>query len=157
MPVKQRIRSNVTREDKRRGLIQGKPPHREHNAHKVLRKWPYYRGAILWLMALVSFLLSLLAFSFGVLEKDNLAVYSGIILIVFGVFLRLMFFLSAKGTTCPLCRANHYANSKSNKHKNAYKFFPFSYGSVAVITAVLRTCVRCMHCGVTFDLNKKVR
>ncbi len=157
MPVKHRIRNSVTREQKQRGLIQGKAPHREHNAHKVLRKWPYYRGVLIWISALALLFLSVAVFSFGVWQKDKQAIYAGIALFGAWVFMKLMFFFASKATTCPLCRANHFANSRSSKHKKAFKVFPFSYSSTAVITAALKRCVRCMHCGVTFDLTKKYR
>lgn len=154
MPVKQRIRSSAAPAEKQRGLIQGKAPHREHNAHKVMRKWPYFRASLIWLVALVLLFLSIATVGFGIIEKNRLAIFAGIGLFLGWVFMKLMFFFASKATTCPLCRANHFANSKSSKHKKAYKIFLLSYASTAVFTAVLRRCVRCMHCGVTFDLNK---
>ncbi|MGJ8657368.1 MAG: hypothetical protein ACSHX6_13045 [Akkermansiaceae bacterium] len=157
MPIKHRIRNSAAPLEKQRGLVKGKAPHREHNAHKVLRKWPYYRGALIWMVTVALLFLSLVTFGFGVLEKDRNAIFAGIALFGAWLFMKLMYFFASKTTTCPLCRANHFANSKSSKHKKAFKVFPLSYASTSVMTAVLQRCVRCMHCGVTFDLTKKHR
>ncbi len=157
MPVKHRIRNSSAPAERQSGIIQGKAPHRLDNAHKVTRKWPYYRGALIWVSAMFLLFLALSTFIFGALEKDKNIIFLGITIFFVWIFMKLMFFFASKATTCPLCRANHYANSRSSKHKKAFKFFPFSYASTAVITAVFIRCVRCMHCGVTFDLTKKYR
>jgi len=157
MPVKHRIRNSAAPTSRQGGLIQGKAPHRLDNAHKVTRKWPYYRGALIWGAAIILLFLAIATFVFGVLEKDRNMIFFGIAIFLGWVFMKLMFFFASKATTCPLCRANHYANSRSSKHTKAFKFLPFSFASTAVITAVLKRCVRCMHCGVTFDLTKKYR
>jgi len=157
MPVKHRIRNSATPSERKKGLVKGKAPHREHNAHKVLHKWPYYRAALIWVSALGLLFLAAIVFSFGILQKDVVAIFAGIVIFIIWVFMKLLFFFASKATTCPLCRANHFANSKSNKHKNAYKIFPLSYSSTAVVTASLNRCIRCMHCGVSFDLTKKHR
>ena len=157
MPVKHRIRHSATRDEQQKGLIKGKTPHRGHNAHKVMRKWPYYRAALIWFMAIGLLFLAIVTFIFGAWKIDKTAIFMGIAMFGAWVFLKLMFFFASKATTCPLCRANHFANSKSSKHKNAFKVFPLSYASTAVFTAMFNRCIRCMHCGVTFDLNKKYR
>ncbi len=157
MPVKYRIRNSANRSEKQSGLIQGKIPHREHNAHKVLRKWPYCRAVLLWFSAMGVILLALATIGYGIYEKQQQFISIGIGLFIFWLFLKLMYFLACKATTCPLCRAPHLQNGKSNKHKKAYKIFPFSYSSTAILTTLFNRCVRCMHCGVTFDLTKKYR
>jgi len=157
MPVKHRIRNSASREKRPSGLVQGKKPHRGSNAHKVMSKWPYYRAVLIWFAALALLFLAIATFGFGAWKKDKQAIFAAIALFGLWIFMKLMFFFASKATTCPLCRAKHYANSKSNKHKNAFKVFPLSYSSTAVITTVLARCIRCMHCGVTFDITKKYR
>ena len=157
MPLKRRIRNAAAREVKPRGFIQGKAPHREHNAHKVLRKWPYFRAALLWIVAMAILFLTAATFSYGILEKQKEFIYLGIAMFGFWVFIRLMYFFACTATTCPLCHASHFTDGKSSKHRKAFKVFPLSYSSTALCTAILVRCVRCMHCGVTFDLNKKYR
>lgn len=157
MPVKHRIRNSATSPEKQSGLIRGKAPHREHNAHKVLRKWPYYRAALIWFAAIGVLFLAVATFGYGIWEKDKNIIFLGIGLFAFWVFLKLMYFFACKATTCPLCRAYHLQNGRSSKHKKAYKIFPLSYSSTAILTTVFNRCVRCMHCGVTFDLTKKYR
>ncbi len=159
MPIKNKIRTHKMQHPapRRGGLIQGQSPHRRRNAHSVIRKWPYVRASLVWLMAMVLVLLALGIFGYGVWLKLPKVIYLAIALLVFWLFMRLMFLFAAKATRCPLCRANHMSNTQSNKHKNAYKIFPFSYASTAVLTAIFKRCIRCMHCGVTFDLNKKQR
>lgn len=157
MPIKHRIRNSTSHVEKQGAFIKGKAPHREHNAHKVQRKWPYFRAALIWVSSLGVLFLALATIGFGAWQKEKTPILIGIALVFLWLLLKLLFFLASKATTCPLCRANHFTNSKSSKHKNAYKIFPLTYATTAVITAVFRRCVRCMHCGVTFDLNKKYR
>lgn len=157
MPVKHRIRHSAKSVDHQGGLIRGKRPHRKENAHKVLRKWPYYRAILLWFICLLVLLLSLGVIGYGVHLKTTKFIFIGLSGMGLWLFLKVLYLLACKATTCPLCRAYHLVNGKSNKHKNAYKIFPFSYATTAVFTAALSMCIRCMHCGVTFDLNKKHR
>jgi len=157
MPVKHRIRHSAKPVERRGGLIKGKRPHREQNAHKVLRKWPYYRAMLLWFGCLFVLIGSLSIIGYGVHLKQPRIIYIGLGCMLLWLLLKVCYLLACKTTTCPLCRASHLVNGKSNKHMKAYKIFPFSYATTAVFTAVLSMCIRCMHCGVTFDLNKKHR
>ena len=158
MPVKHRIRHAATRrQTSTGGIVSGKRPHRKHNAHRVNRKWPYIRTALLWFTCVAISIVALSTVGFGIYEKNMKIIFLGLILAAFWMILRLLCFFSGKGVTCPLCRASQLVNSKSNKHKKAYKVFPLSYASTAIVTAFFTACVRCMHCGVTFDLNKKHR
>lgn len=157
MPVKQRIRHSAKPVESKAGLIKGKRPHREHNAHKVTRKWPYFRAMILWFACLFILLGTILVIAYGIYSKEKQFIIIGVAGGILWLFSKLLYFLACKATTCPLCRACHLVDGKSNKHKKAYKIFPFSYATTAIFTAVLTMCIRCMHCGVTFDLNKKYR
>jgi len=132
-----------------------KAPHRGPSAHKVIRQWPYYRAALLWLAAWVTLVAAIASFVYGFWLKNNTFIYLSMGIMGSWFFLRLMYYFSAKATKCPLCRACQLVNTQAIKHKNAYKIFPFSYGSTAVLTALFKRCVRCMHCGVSFDLTKK--
>jgi len=71
------------------------------------------------------------------------------------LFFKLCFMVASKATPCPLCRGNHLARTRSRKHKDAYKLMLFSYSSTAALTAFFKGSVRCMHCGVTFALNRR--
>jgi hypothetical protein len=155
MRVKLKTRSSTTPVKRKKSFVNGKAPHRGRNAHRAGRKWLYYRAALMWLLALVLLVLMITAFGFGVWRKDGVMISAGIAMFVIWIIVKLMFFFASKVTTCPLCRANHFGNSKSIKHKDAYNVFPLSYSSTAVVTAILLRCIRCMHCGVTFDLIKK--
>ncbi len=118
------------------------------------------RGIIAIARALHEIIVAILMvaiFGFGIWQKDRIAIFAGIAIFCVWIFMKLLFFFASKATKCPLCRANHFVSGKSVKHKKAYKIFPLSFSSTAVITAVLIRCVRCMHCGVTFDLDKKHR
>ncbi|MFT5906252.1 MAG: hypothetical protein ACI9E1_001859 [Cryomorphaceae bacterium] len=154
MPEKRRIRSSANNTKRQKGLVQGKAPHRGQNAHKVFYKWAYYRAALIWLSALGLLFLAVATCGFGIWQKDGTAIFAGIAIFVICVF---MFLFASKATKCPLCRTNHFVNGKSIKHKKAYKIFPLSYSSTAVVIVALNRCIRCMHCGVTFDLTKKSR
>ena len=157
MPVKHRIRHKANSTERRGGLIQGSKPHRERNAHKVNRKKPYFRAMFIWLCCTLIIFLAIATLAFGINQKNMKFVYMGITLVGLWIFMRVVYLLACKATTCPLCRAPHLVNGKSHKHKKAYKIFPFSYATTAIFTATLSMCIRCMHCGVTFDLNKKNR
>ncbi len=157
MPVKHRIRHSAKPISKRNGLMRGKRPHRKQNAHKVLRKLPYFRAILLWFTCVTILLLSIVVIGYGVYLKETKIIYLGLGGLGFWMLFKIAYLLACKVTTCPLCRAYHLVNGKSNKHIKAYKIFPFSYATTAVFTAALLRCVRCMHCGVTFDLNKKHR
>jgi len=157
MPVKHRIRHSAKPVGQQGGLIQGKRPHRLQNAHKVLLKWPYFRSILLWISCSILLFLSLSVIVYGVYLMQTKIIYLGLAGIAFWLMFKTFFYLSCKGTICPLCRASHLICGKSSKHAKAYKVFPFSYVSTAIFTAALTMCVRCMHCGVTFDLNKKHR
>ena len=154
MPEKRRIRSSAATTKRRKGLVQGRAPHREQNAHKVLAKWPYYRAALIRLSALGLLFMAIAIFGFGIWQKDRAAIFTGIATSVICIF---MFVFASKATKCPLCRVNHFVNGKSVKHQKAYKIFPLTYSSTAVVTVALNRCLRCMHCGVSFDLTKKHR
>ena len=157
MPLKHRIHLPAKPMERKGGLVKGKKPHREQNAHKVLRKWPYYRAMLIWFVCLIILLLSLAVIGYGVHLKETKIIFIGLGGLGIWLILKVVYLLACKATTCPLCRACHLVNGKSNKHKKAYKIFPFSYATTAVFTAALSMCIRCMHCGVTFDLNKKHR
>jgi hypothetical protein len=145
MRVKLKTRSSTTPVKRKKSFVNGKAPHRGRNAHRAGRKWLYYRAALMWLLALVLLVLMITAFGFGVWRKDGVMISAGIAMFVIWIIVKLMFFFASKVTTCPLCRANHFGNN----------VFPLSYSSTAVVTAILLRCIRCMHCGVTFDLIKK--
>ena len=158
MPVKHRIRHEASRQKTSSGgIISGKMPHRRHNAHRVTRKWPYIRTALLSFVCIAISIVAVATLGFGIYDKNMKIITLGLILVVAWFFMRLMCFFSGKYVTCPLCRASQLTSSKSNKHKKAYKIFPLSYATTAMMTAFFTACVRCMHCGVTFDLNKKHR
>ncbi len=159
MPVKHRIRhqSSRSRSSSQGGLIVGKKPHRMHNAHKVNAKWPYIRAAFLWFTCIAVMLLALTTLGYGIIEKQMKIIYLGIALIGLWLVFKTLCYFACKSVTCPLCRSSHLVTGKSSKHKKAYKVFPFSYASTAIITGFFLSCIRCMHCGVTFDLNKKNR
>jgi len=155
MPVKHRVRHSPKPVKQSGFLVKGKRPHRKQNAHKVLRKWPYYRSFFLLLCCFFIAAMSLLVVGYGVYQKNTKIIYMGLCGAGLWFIFRIALYLSSKAVSCPLCRACQLVSSKSNKHKNAFKIFPFSYATVSIITGALMRCVRCMHCGVTFDLNKK--
>jgi archaellum biogenesis protein FlaJ (TadC family) len=157
MRSERRTKKSITPVERKKSFVKGEAPHRKRNAYKAGRKWSYYNAAMLWLLAVCLSFLTIAVFGFGVWQKDGVIMSAGLGIFFVWLITKLMFFFASKATTCPLCRASHFGNSKSVKHKKAYKIFPLSYLSTAVVTAILIRCVRCMHCGVTFDLNKTHR
>ncbi len=133
----------------------GRAPHSHSNAHSVRRSWPYTRAAIYWIATNIAMFVAIGAIVYGVKMENKDFVLYGIISVALFLFFKLCFILASKTTPCPLCRANHLARTRSNKHKDAYKLFFFSYSSTAVLTAFFKGSVRCMHCGVTFALYRR--
>lgn len=147
--------SNVSVSDKQTGFFsRGRVPHSHSNAHSVTSVWPYTRACIYWLLAHSFMCASLGSIGYGIWKDEKNFMIYGVVGVVLCLLLKLCLYLACKATPCPLCRANHLANSRSNKHKDAYKIFLLSYGASAVVTALFIGCVRCMHCGVSFTLKR---
>jgi len=158
MPIKHRIRSTSKRQKiEKQGVMKGKKPHRLRNAHSVLATFPYIKAILLWMLSVVVFWAAIGLFGYGIYKESTKIIVIGLAVFGFWLVLKLGLHLACKATTCPLCRAYHYVGGRSSKHIKAYRIWPFSYSTTAILTSIFRRCVRCMHCGVTFDITKRNR
>lgn len=158
MPIRKKVRHTPRASREQSGLIRGRAPHRKGNAHKVYKTWPYFRSALLLLLSHLVLIAAVARCAQGFMYQDHKIIIQGIIGV--GIWLlvfRLAYYLSARATRCPLCRASHFIQGKSKMHPDAYRILPFSYTTTALITAVTRLSVRCMHCGTSFNIIKRAR
>lgn len=158
MPIQQRIRTTSKRHSSsKRGFVIGKKPHRKSNAHSVRSRYPYVKAVLIWLLSIVVFVSAIGTLGYGFYEKDSKIMVLGVGLFGGWLFTKLVYYLACKNITCPLCRGRHLIEGRSSKHTHAYKGWPFSYATTTILCVIFVRSIRCMHCGVTFDLTRKYK
>jgi len=131
-------------------------PKRSIDGYRSLpHKRAFISAAFLALIHYLS-LISVITLGYILTQAEGSKVSVGFIIAVgFLAFSWLIGFFRRSAAKCPLCKGTPLLDTAAAKHKKAFRFLPFNYGTTAQISLLLAHRFRCMYCGTGFDLLRK--
>jgi hypothetical protein len=130
---------------------------RERRVRHFPRSWRLFIIAVLMLAAFVGALVFLVGLTGLLMTQDRYWGWLALCGLAWVALTRGIVFIFGDGLNCPLCHGAVMREQPCHKHAHAFRIWPLSHRTSAVISLLTTLSFRCMYCGTAYRLGKRSR